>query len=136
MPISNVKGKTIFVNKGANQGVVENSVYDIHRNHKAETVHLGIAIVSHISENSCRLKAYPVSTFRIKAGDLLVLNGSATELSMKMQNDYYWKTLQNEQLSKRCAFSDGQVFVPEWNSPRVSTDRRVAGVIPGHQHAA
>ena len=108
--VADVNGNTLISNKGAKHGIAENAVYAIHRIRETGEVHLGIAIVSHVLEDSCRLKYYPVSRIKVRKGDLLVINEAATESSMKMLNDEYWNNLQNDQLAERAAFSDGQTL--------------------------
>jgi hypothetical protein len=105
-----VRRDTLIANRGADHGVVENSVYAIHRIRESGIIHLGIAVVSHVAEDSCYFKAYRVSRSKIKPGDHLVLEESATESLMDMQNDGYWINLQSEKRARNSAFSDGKIL--------------------------
>ncbi len=111
MKVTQVTGENLIADMGKNHGVMKDAVYDIQRLLSDKIKYIGIAIVTEIEDTTCVLKPYPSGRNKIKTGDFLNLNPTATHSFRQTQNSEFWGNLQKENMkSNDLVLSDGKSY--------------------------
>jgi hypothetical protein len=113
MKVIKVDDKKIFADKGIQNGILKNTVFDIKRLLGDEPKYIGMAVVSEISDTSCTLKSFPLSFINIKESDLLVLNLKETSALRTKQSENYWEHPVSGSAPSPSSdiFSDGKILI-------------------------
>ena len=117
MRVIEVENEIITADKGHQQGILKNTVFDIKRFLGDEPKYIGMAVVTEVSDTSCCLKTYPLSFITIKQNDLLVLNEKETSAIETKQTEEYWINLTQKAklLSNNDLLIDGKIL----KNPRI-----------------
>jgi hypothetical protein len=117
MKVIEVEKEKITADKGLQNGILKNSVFDIKRFLGDEAKYIGVAVVTEVSDTSCCLKTYPLSFITIKKDDLLLLNEKETQALGQKQSEGYWTNLSQmtSSASENDLLFDGKIL----KNPRI-----------------
>ncbi|MBN1348754.1 hypothetical protein JXJ21_05035 [candidate division KSB1 bacterium] len=111
MKVIVIQSTDLIADKGHDQGILENTVWDVRRIDAEIELHIGIAVVRAVAANTCTLRTFPVEYLEIQQGDRLITNPSGTSILGASNADEFWQKLENAAKTERLTgFSDGMSF--------------------------
>ncbi|MFZ5517539.1 MAG: hypothetical protein ACOY90_12910 [Candidatus Zhuqueibacterota bacterium] len=88
-------GILLAADRGAEDGIEIDWVYDMKRIVMNDTFHVGTAVVSRVEPKMCYLKPFFVSPFRARENDDLFKNVALTESLMRTKSNDFWNEIQS-----------------------------------------
>lgn len=111
MNITSKSGILLTADKGLEDGLQKDWVFDMKRIVMNDTFHVGTAVVHKLEAKVCYLKPFLVKPFRPQAGDELLLNHELTQSLMRTQSFEFWEEIQMRNADAgELAFIDGNYF--------------------------
>jgi len=111
LKVTGNSGILLTADKGAEDDIAIDWVYDMKRIVMNDTFHIGTAVVCKVEPKMCYLKPFFISPFRARANDDLFKNKALTESLERTKSDDFWFEIQNRNAGVgKLDFIDGRNF--------------------------